>query len=110
FTPRNGGPPFAEPGALVWDRDRFVLAGATTGLVTGMPNAWAPLPRAAAAAQRQICTIARAKGGGFWAGGEDTLTLYGRHAAPRVYTKRDGLAGKRVLAVAEDSLDRVWAG
>jgi signal transduction histidine kinase/ligand-binding sensor domain-containing protein len=111
FTPRNGGPPFADPGALLWDRrGRFVVAGATTGLVAGRASAWAPLP--GAAASRKVWTLAPGRGG-IWVGGDGTLTLYrtsGIAAAPRVYTARDGLAGKWVLAVAEDSLGRVWVG
>ena len=110
FTPRNGGPPFADPGALVWDRSgRFILGGATTGLVAGRPGAWAPLPGARAAANRKIWTIAQGTGG-IWVGGDDTLRLHRTGAAPRVYTARDGLAGKWMLAVAEDSLERAWVG
>jgi signal transduction histidine kinase/ligand-binding sensor domain-containing protein len=110
FTPRNGGPPFTDPGALLWDRrGRFIVAGATTGLVAGRPGAWAPLPGAEAAAHRKIWTIAQGKRG-IWVGGDDTLTLYRAGAAPRAYTARDGLAGKWMLAVAEDSLERVWVG
>ncbi len=110
FTPRNGGPAFADPGALLWDpRGRFVIAGATTGLVAGHPGAWAPLPGAETAATRKVWTIAQGKRG-IWVGGDDTLTLYSAGAAPRSYTTRDGLTGKWMLAVAEDSLERVWVG
>jgi ligand-binding sensor domain-containing protein/signal transduction histidine kinase len=109
FTPRNGGPPFANPGAVLWDRERFIVGGATTGLVAGRPGVWAPLPRAEVAASRKIWTVARGKAG-IWVGGDDTLTLYRPEGAPRTYTARDGLAGKWVLAVVEDSLDRVWVG
>ena len=110
FTPRNGGPPFADPGALVWDRSgRLIVGGATNGLVTGHPGAWAPLPGAHAADSRKIWTIAQGKSG-IWVGGDDTLRLHRTGAAPRAYTARDGLAGKWMLAVAEDSLDRVWVG
>jgi signal transduction histidine kinase/ligand-binding sensor domain-containing protein len=110
FTPRNGGPPFADPGALVLDqRGRFVVAGATTGLVAGRPGAWAPLPGAETAARRKIWTIAQGKSG-IWVGGDDTLKLYRDGAVQRTYTARDGLAGNWMLAVAEDSLDRVWVG
>ncbi len=109
FTPRNGGPPFADPGALLWERGRFVVGGATTGLVAGLLGAWAPLPGAEAAARGKIWTIAQGKSG-IWIGGDDTLKLYRTGAAPRAYTARDGLAGKWMLAVAEDSLERVWVG
>jgi len=110
FTPRNGGPPFANPGAVLWDaRGRFVVGGATTGLVAGRPNDWALLPGAGTAARRKVWTVAQGKRG-IWVGGDDTLTLYGSEGALRTYTARDGLAGKWVLAVAEDSLDRVWVG
>ena len=109
FTPRNGGPPFADPGALLWERGRFIVGGATTGLIAGRPSAWQPLPGAEAAARRKIWTVAQGKRG-IWVGGDDTLTLYRPGTAPRTYTARDGLAGKWVLAVAEDSLDRVWVG
>jgi signal transduction histidine kinase/ligand-binding sensor domain-containing protein len=110
FTPRNGGPPFSDPGALVLDRQgRFVVAGATTGLVAGRPGAWAPLPGAEAAVRRKIWTIAQGKRG-IWVGGDDTLRLYGDGAAVQAYTARDGLAGKWMLAVAEDSLENVWVG
>jgi signal transduction histidine kinase len=110
FTPGNGGPPFADPGAVLWDRrGRFVVAGATTGLVAGGPDSWAPLPGAEAAAGRKVWTIAQGKGG-IWVGSDDTLTLYHAGAPPRGYTVRDGLVGKWMLAVAEDSLERVWVG
>jgi len=110
FTPPNGGPPFADPGALLWDRSgRFIVAGATTGLVAGRPGAWAPLPGAEAAARRKIWTIAEGKRG-LWVGGDDTLTLYHAGGGSRFYTARDGLTGKWVLAVAEDSLGQVWVG
>jgi len=110
FTPRNGGPPFPDPGALLLDRrGRFVVAGATTGLVIGLPGAWAPLPGAEAAVRRKIWTIAQGKRG-IWVGGDDTLRLYRDGAAVQAYTARDGLAGKWMLAVAEDSLENVWVG
>jgi len=110
FRPPNGGPPFPDPGALLWDRrGRFVVGGATAGLVTGRPGTWAPLPGAKAAAHRKIWTIAQGKSG-IWVGGDDTLTLYRDVAAPHAYTARDGLVGKWMLAVAEDSLERVWVG
>jgi signal transduction histidine kinase len=110
-APRDGGPPFADPGALLLDRrGRFVVGGATTGLVVGGPGAWAPLP--GAATSRKVWTLAQGRGG-IWVGGDGTLKLYrasGAAAAPRVYTARDGLVGKWVLSVAEDSLRRVWVG
>jgi C4-dicarboxylate-specific signal transduction histidine kinase/sugar lactone lactonase YvrE len=113
FTPRNGGPPFADPGALLLDRrGHFVVGGATAGLVAGRPGTWAPLPGAAAASSRKVWTLAQGRDG-VWVGGDGTLTLYrapGTAAALRVYTARDGLAGKWVLSVAEDSLRRVWVG
>ena len=110
FTPRSGGPPFADPGALLWDRrGRFVVAGATTGLVAGRPGTWAPFPGAEAAASRKVWTITQGMSG-IWVGGDDTLTLYRTGAAPRAFTARDGLAGKWILAVVEDSLERVWVG
>ena len=110
FTPRNGGPPFADPGALLWDRQgRFMVAGATSGLVVGRPGAWAPLPGAEAAVKRKVWTVAEGRSG-IWVGGDDTLFLYRAGTQPRAYTARDGLVGKWMLAVAEDSLERVWVG
>ena len=110
FRPPNGGPPFPDPGALIWDRrGRFVVAGATTGLVAGRPGAWAPLAGAEGAASRKIWTIAQGKSG-IWVGGDDTLTLYRDGGAARAYTARDGVVGKWMLAVAEDSLERLWVG
>jgi ligand-binding sensor domain-containing protein len=110
FTPRNGGPPFHDPGAIIWDRlGRFVVGGATTGLVAGRPGAWAPLAGAEAAARRKIWTIAQGKSG-IWVGSDDTLRLHRNGVAPRAYTARNGLAGKWMLAVAEDSVENVWVG
>ena len=110
FTPRNGGPPFADPGPLLLDRlGRFIVGGATTGVVAGRPGAWVPFPGAEGAARGKIWTLAQGKIG-IWVGGDDTLKLYGAGTAPRAYTARDGLAGKWMLAVAEDSLERVWVG
>jgi len=108
FDPRNGGPPFPDPGALLWDREgRFIVAGATAGLVTGGPGAWSALP-GVQAANRKIWTLARGHDG-IWIGGDDTLALF-KGGARRAYTARDGLAGKWMLAAAEDSLQRVWVG
>ena len=110
YTPRNGGPPFTDPGALLWDhRGRFIAAGATTGLVAGLPAAWAPLSGAEQARSRKVWSLAQGRDG-IWVGGDDTLRLYGRGAAALTYTARDGLVGKWVLSVLEDSLQRVWVG
>ena len=110
YTPRNGGPPFADPGALLWDqRGRFIAAGATTGLVAGLPAAWAPLLGAGQANSRKVWSLAQGRDG-IWVGGDGTLALYGRGAAPLTYTARDGLVGKWVLSVLEDSLQRLWVG
>jgi len=110
YTPRNGGPPFVDPGALLWDqRGRFIAAGATSGLVAGLPAAWAPLPGAGHATGRKVWSLAQGRDG-IWVGGDDTLKLYGRGAGPLTYTARDGLVGKWVLSVLEDSLQRIWVG
>jgi ligand-binding sensor domain-containing protein/signal transduction histidine kinase len=110
YTPRNGGPPFPDPGALLWDRrGHFVAGGATTGIVAGRPDAWARLPAVVPATSGKVWSLAPGREG-IWIGGDDTLTLYRRGGAPLTYTARDGLVGKWVLSVLEDSLERVWVG
>src|SRR4029434_3730228 len=67
------------------------------------------LQGAEVAARRKVWTIAQGKSG-IWIGGDDSVTLYRGRGTPQAYGARSGLAGKWVLAVAEDSLDRVWVG
>ena len=105
FTPHNGGPPFTNPGALLWDRNsRFVVGGATAGLAAGRPDAWVLLP---GATSQKVWTLAHGREG-IWVGGDSSLTLYRDYIVRRTYRLRDRLSGKWVLAIAEDSLARLW--
>ena len=109
FTARNGGLPFSDPGPLVRDeKGRFVIGGFTGGLVAGRPGAWSSVTGAMIAGK--VWTLAPALGGGIWIGGDSSLTLYRNGAVRRSYRRRDGLGGRWVLAVAEDSLTRLWVG
>ena len=110
FTPRNGGPPFPLPGPLLLDaRGDLVVGSASTGIVAGHPGAWSQLTGASGATSSTIYSLARGREG-IWIGGETSLTLYRPGGASRTYTARDGLVGKWVLAITEDSLERVWVG
>ena len=109
FTPRNGGPPFSNPGPLLRDeKGRFVIGGVSAGLVAGHPGAWSTVK--GATITDKVWSLAPALGGGIWIGGDSSLTLYRNGAVRRSYRPRDGLGGRWVLAVAEDSLARLWVG